>query len=275
MTPRADEIPTVTLNDGNTIPVLGIAVGDLPPGEAEQTVRAALDAGYRLIDAGAAGETQEAVGRAVAGLPREQLRVAARLAGADQGFQASQDACEAILLRLGLDHLDLCLVDWPVEQNGKYIDAWGGIMKTREVGRTRSIGVAHFTSEHLSNIIELSYVSPAINVVELHPLLTEAALRAEHRELGILTGAVCPLGTGTLLDHPAVAAVAAAHGRSAAQVLIRWSIQEGNVVFVRASDPAHLAEDLDAFGFDLTAEETATLNGLDDGTRFSAAPERR
>jgi diketogulonate reductase-like aldo/keto reductase len=201
------------------------------------------------------------------------LYVTTKLSTADQGFQSSQDACKASLSRLGLDYVDLYLIHWPAEQNGKYIDAWGGIMKSKEVGDTRSIGVSNFTPEHLSNIIDLSFFTPAVNQIELHPLLNQAELREVHAAHSIVTEAYCPLGSGELLANLTVAEIAAAQGKSAAQVLIRWSIQLGNVVIPRASTPERLAENIDVFGFELTATEMDTLNGLDDGTRFRPSPE--
>ncbi len=272
MTPAA-AIPTVTLNDDHAIPVLGLSVAELPPAEAEAAVAAGLAAGYRLIDT-APGDTEAAVGRAIAasGIPREELLVTAKLATADQGFQSSQDACKASLARLGLDYLDLYLIDWPAEENGKYIDAWGGIMKSKEVGDTRSIGVSNFTPDHLSNIIDLSFFIPAVNQIELHPSLNQAELRGIHAQHSIRTEASCPLGPETLLTHPAVAEVAAAQGKSPAQVLIRWSIQLGNVVIPQASSPERLAEYIDVFGFELSDEQMHTLNGLDDGTRLRPNP---
>jgi 2,5-diketo-D-gluconate reductase A len=272
MTPAA--IPTVTLNDDNSIPVLGLGVSDLSPADAEAAVAAGLAAGYRLIDTGS-GDNQEAAARAIAasGVPRDELYITAKLAIADQGFQSSQDACKASLTRLGLDYLDLYLVHWPAEQNGKYIDAWGGIMKSKEVGDTRSIGVSNFTPEHLSNIIDLSFFTPAVNQIELHPLLNQAELRAVHAQHSIQTEAYCPLGSGRLLDNPAVTAVAAAHGKAPAQVLLRWSIQLGNVVIPRASSPDRLVQNLDIFDFELSDAELETLNALDDGTRFRPHPE--
>jgi len=273
MTPTATT-PTVTLNDDQTIPALGLSTAGLSPAAAEAAVAEALATGYRLIDTAATDGNEEAVGRAVAasGVPREELYVTAKLATADQGFQSSQDACRASLQRLGLDHIDLYLLDWPAEENGKYIDAWGGVLKSREVGHVRSIGVANFTPEHLSNIIELSYFSPAVNQVELHPLLNQSELRAVHDQYSIATEAHSPLGAGALLDNPAVAEAAAAHGKTPAQVLIRWSVQLGNVVIPRAATQAHLVENLDVFDFELSAEQMEALSSLDDGTRFRPNP---
>ncbi|WP_431239535.1 aldo/keto reductase [Mycolicibacterium aichiense] len=267
----AAAIPTVTLNDDNTLPVLGLGVAELSAEETESAVASALEAGYRLIQTAKGNE--EAVGRAVAasGLPRDELFIATTLATEDQGFQSSQDAIRACLERLGLEYVDLYLMDWPAEQNGKYIDAWGGIMRSRQDGLIKSIGVANFTPDNLSDIIDLSYFPPVVNQIELHPLLNQTELRAVHGERSILTGAYIPTDEGKLTDHPAIAEVAAAHGKSPAQVLIRWSLQQGDIVVPRSA-PAHIAENADVFDFELNAAEIETLNGLDDGTRFLPNP---
>ena len=272
-------IPTLRLNDDHLIPVLGVAVADLPAAEAHAAVAAALDAGYRLIDTAAVDGNEEAVGRAIAesGVPREELYVTTKLATAEQGFQASQDACRASLERLSLEYVDLYLIHWPAEQNGKYVDAWGGIMKSKEVGHTRSIGVSNFSADHLANVIDLSFFTPAVNQIELHPKLNQSELRAVHAQHGIVTEAYCPLGSAKLLGDAALTAVvtpiAAAHGKTAAQVLIRWSLQQGNVVIPRASAPARLAENIDVFDFELSEAEMAALSALDDGTRFRPNPD--
>ena len=278
MTPLDGEtaaIPTVTLNDGNTIPVIGLGVGELSESETEQSVSAALEAGYRLIDTASAYGNEAAVGRAIAssGIPREELFITTKLATADQGFQASQDALRASVERLGLGYVDLYLIHWPGGDPGKYVDSWGGMMKRREDGFTRSIGVANFHTDDLSNIIDLSFFTPAINQIELHPLLNQAALRAANADYGIVTEAYGPLGVGRLLDNPTTGTVAQAHGKTPAQVLIRWSIQLGNVVIPRSSSPERIKSNFDVFDFELSEDEMATLNGLDDGTRFRPDPE--
>lgn len=274
MTPAA-AIPTVTLNDDNTIPVLGLGVAELSAEETESAVASALEAGYRMIDTAAAYGNEEIVGRAVAGsgIPRDELFITTKLATEDQGFQSSQDAIRASLERLGLEYVDLYLIHWPAEANGKYIDAWGGIMRSRQDGLIKSIGVSNFNAEHLSNIIDLSFFTPAVNQIELHPLLNQAELRAVHAEHGIVTEAYSPLGVGKLIELPAIADVAAAHGKSPAQVLIRWSLQLGNVVIPRSANPARIAENADVFDFELTAAEMDAINGLDDGTRFRPNPD--
>jgi 2,5-diketo-D-gluconate reductase A len=271
----AAAIPTVTLNDENTIPVIGLGVGELSESETEQAVSTALEAGYRLIDTAAAYGNEEAVGRAIAasGVPREELFITTKLATHDQGFQASQDACKASLDRLGLSYVDLYLIHWPGGDPGKYVDSWGGLMKRMEDGDTRSIGVSNFHAEDLSNVIDLSYFTPAVNQIELHPLLNQAELRALNAEYGIVTEAYGPLGVGKLLENPTVVSVAQAHGKTPAQALIRWSIQLGNVVIPRSANPERIKSNLDVFDFELTDDEMATLNGLDDGTRFRPDPD--
>ena len=273
MTPTSG-IPTLVLSDDHTIPVLGISVAELASAEAEAAVTAALDAGYRLIDTVSTGGVEEAVGRAIAksGIAREELFIATTLTAADQGFQASQDACKASLARLGVDYIDLCLLKGPFEDGGKYIDAWGGLMKAQQVGDTRSIGVGDIEAEQLTDLIDLSFCTPVVNQLELHPLCNQAAMRAVNSGYSIVTAAYGPLGMGTLTDHPAIATVAAAHGKSPAQVLLRWNIQLGNVVIPGSSDPTRIAENIDVFDFELTPAEVETINGLDDGTRFWPNP---
>jgi 2,5-diketo-D-gluconate reductase A len=271
----AAAIPTVTLNDENTIPVIGLGVAGLSDSETEQAVSTALEAGYRMIDTASAYGNEASVGRAIAasGVPRDELFITTKLATEDQGFQASQDAIRASVERLGLDYVDLYLIHWPGGDPGKYVDSWGGLMKRKEVGDTRSIGVANFHAEDLSNVIDLSFFTPAINQIELHPLLNQAELRAVNAEYGIVTEAYSPLGVGKLLENPTVASVAQAHGKTPAQALIRWSIQLGNVVIPRSANPERIKSNLDVFDFELSNDEMAALNALDDGTRFWPDPE--
>lgn len=267
-------IPTVTLNDDRSIPVVGFGVGGLSDSEAEHAVSAALEAGHRLIDTAAAYDNEAGVGRAIAasGIPREQIYVTTKLSIADMGFQSSQNAGKASLERLGLDYVDLYLVHWPGGDTGKYVDSWGGLMALKQEGVARSTGVANFSPENLSTIVELTFVTPAVNQIELHPLLNQSTWRAANAQYKVATQAYSPLGVGNLLDNPAVTPIADAHGKTPAQVLIRWSIQLGNSVIFRSTRPERISSNLDVFDFELTTEQMDSLNGLDDGTRFRPDP---
>jgi 2,5-diketo-D-gluconate reductase A len=271
----AAAIPTVTLNDDNTMPVIGLGVGELSDAETEQSVLAALEAGYRMIDTAAAYGNEAAVGAAIAksGVPRDELFVTTKLALEDLGFQAAQNALKASLGRLGLDYVDLYLIHWPGADVGKYVDSFGGLMKSKEVGDTRSIGVCNSHEHHLDDLISLAFFTPAVNQIELHPLLNQKALRAVNAGHGIVTEAYGPLGVGALLSNPAVTAIAEAHGKTPAQVLIRWSLQLGNIVIPRSASPERIRSNLDVFGFELGEDQMESLNALDDGTRFRPDPD--
>lgn len=267
-------VPSIGLNDENTMPVLGLDVGELSDAETEHAVATALEVGYRLIDTAAAYGNEAAVGRAIAasGIPRAELFVTTKVATVDQGFSTVQDALPASLERLGLDYVDLYLIHWPAPNNGKYVDTFGGMLRLREDGLTRSVGVSNFTEEFLSATIDLTFVVPAINQIELHPLLNQAELRRVNAEHGIVTEAYSPLGVGQLLENPAVTSIAKEYGRTPAQVLIRWSLQLGNVVITPSASPEQIAGNFDVFDFELTAEHMAALDGLDDGTQVGQAP---
>lgn len=271
----AAAIHTVTLNDENTMPVIGLRVGESSESEAEAAVLAALEAGCRLIDAAAEYGNEEAVGRAIAksGVARDELFITTKLSNAEQGFQSSQDSIKASLARLGLDYVDLYLIHWPATELGKYVDSWGGMLKSRSIGETRSIGVSNFHASHLDDIVSLTFTTPAVNQIELHPLLNQAELRAVNADSGITTVAYGPLGMGNLVGNEAVTAVAQAQDKTPAQVLIRWNLQLGNVVIPRSTSPERIKSNLEVFDFELTDEQMATLNGLDDGTRFHPDPE--
>ncbi|HEU0192116.1 MAG TPA: aldo/keto reductase [Mycobacterium sp.] len=267
-------IPSVALNDDNTMPALGVGVGGLSEDEAERAVSAALEAGARLIDTAATYGNEAAVGRAIAasGVPRAEIFVTTKLATADQGFTTAQDAVKVSVDRLGLDYVDLFLVHWPAPELAMYVDSFGGLMQGKLAGQVRSIGVANFTEAHLEDCIELAFETPAVNQIELHPLLNQAELRKFHAEHNIVTEAYAPLALGRLLDNPAVTSIAGEYGRTPAQVLIRWNLQLGNVVISRSSQPEHIAGNLDVFDFELAAEHMDVLNALDDGTRVHGDP---
>ncbi len=267
-------VPSIALNDENTMPVLGLGVAELSDAETERAVSTALEIGYRLIDTAAVYGNEAAVGRAIAasGIPRAELFITTKVANSDQGFQSTQDAVKVSLDKLGLDYVDLFLVHWPMAQLGKYVDTFGGLIQARGDGNTRSIGVCNFTEEYLETVIDLTYVTPAVNQIELHPLLNQAELRAVNAQHNVVTEAYSPLAVGRLVDNPTVTSIASEYDRSPAQVLIRWSIQLGNVVIPRSGNPERIAENFDVFDFELAAAHMEALNGLNDGTRVRQDP---
>ena len=267
-------VPSIALNDENTMPVIGLGVAELSDDETERAVSAALEIGYRLIDTAAVYGNEAAVGRAIAasGIPRAELFVTSKLANADQGITSSQEACKVSLERLGLDYLDLYLIHWPAAQLGKYVDSFGGLIQLRGDDYVRSIGVCNFTEEHLSTVIDLTFVTPAVNQIELHPLLNQAELRAANAAHDVVTEAYSPLAVGRLLDNPTVTSIAGEYGRTPAQVLIRWSLQLGNVVIPRSANPERIASNFDVLDFELADEHMEALNGLNDGTRVREDP---
>jgi 2,5-diketo-D-gluconate reductase A len=273
MTPMA-AVPTISLNDDHPIPVVGLGVGELSEDETERAVSTALESGYRLIDTATAYGNEAAVGRAIAasGVPRSELFVTTKVANKDQGFNSTKEACQKSLELLGLDYLDLYLIHWPAVQLGKYVDTYGALTVLQQDELVRSIGVCNFMEDHLKTIVELLYHTPAVNQIELHPLLNQAEMRALNAEHGVVTEAYSPLGIGKLIDNPTVLSVAEAHGKTPAQVLIRWSLQLGNVVIPRSATPERIVSNLDVFDFELTADDMDKLNGLDDGTRVRPDP---
>jgi 2,5-diketo-D-gluconate reductase A len=267
-------VPSIALNDENTMPVLGLGVADLSDDETERAVSAALEIGCRLIDTAAAYGNEAAVGRAIAasGIPRAELFVTTKLATSDQGLKAAMDACSASLERLGLDYVDLYLIHWPAPALGKYVDSFGGLLQVRAEGHARSIGVSNFTEDHLTTVIDLAFSTPAVNQIELHPLLNQDETRKANAQHNIVTQSYTPLVLGKLTDNPTVTSVAGEYGKTPAQVLLRWNLQLGNAVIFRSAKAEHIASNLDIFDFELAAEHMDAINGLNDGTRLRPDP---
>ena len=268
-------VPNVDLIDGAAMPQLGFGVFQVPDEEAERSVTTALEHGYRSIDTASAYRNEEGVGRALraAGLPRDELFVTTKLWNDEQGHDNALRACEASLSRLGLDHLDLYLIHWPMPNRGTYLETWRAMEKLKEDGRVRSIGVSNFTVETLRRVIDEADVVPAVNQIELHPYFQQDGLRALHQEHGIHTEAWAPLGQGQgLLDDPALGRIARGHGRTPAQVVLRWHLQIGNVVIPKSVTPARIAENIDVFGFELSPDDMKAIGELDKGVRVGPDP---
>src|SRR3954469_25050537 len=271
--------PLIKLNDGNSMPQVGLGVWQTPPEDTERAVATALDAGYRHIDTAAGYFNEREVGKGIttSGLPREDVFVTTKLWNADQGYDSTLTAFDASMKRLGFsgsaEYLDLYLIHWPMPAKNAFVETFKAFANLRDQGRIRSIGVSNFEPEHLRILVDATGIVPAVNQIELHPLLQQEELREVHAQLGVATEAWSPLGQGSLLSNPTVTAVAEAHGKTPAQVLIRWHIQLGNIVIPRSSSPERVKSNLDVFDFELTDDEMATLNGLDSGTRFRPNPD--
>ncbi len=271
-------VPLITLNDGHTIPQLGFGVFKVDPDEAERVVSDALEIGYRHIDTAAVYGNEVGVGRAIAksGIPREELFITTKLWNSDQGTQSALDAMDLSLEKLGLDYVDLYLIHWPRPDLDRYVESWLALERIRDDEKARSIGVSNFHQAHLERVIAESGTVPAVDQVELHPAFQQRELRAFAEPLGIRTEAWGPLGQGKydLFGEKAVQDAAAAHGVSPAQVVIRWHLQSGIIVFPKTTSRERMAANFDVFGFELSAEEMAAIDGLDRGLRVGTDPDK-
>ncbi len=264
--PLALGAPALPLNDGETMPQLGLGVWQTPPELTAQAVLSALELGYRLIDTAAAYGNEAAVGEAVraAGLPREAVYVTTKVWNSDHGHDETLAAFDRSQKRLGLDYLDLYLIHWPVPSRGRYIETWRALIRLQEEGRVRSIGVSNFMVEHLRRIIAETGLAPAVNQIELHPRFQQSDLRAFHASQGIVTQSWSPLGQGTLLKHPTLARIAARHGKTPAQAIVRWHLDCGLAVIPKSVRPERIAENAEVFDFRLDREDMAAIDALDD-----------
>ena len=268
-------IPHITLNDGVTMPQLGFGVWRVPDAEAEKAVALALEAGYRSIDTAALYRNEEGTGRAVhaSGVPREELFITTKLWNSDHGHDNALRAFDESMARLGLDYLELYLIHWPVPEQDLYLETWKAFEELLADGRIRSIGVSNFPVDHLTRLIDSADVPPSVNQIELHPYLAQAELRAFHALQGVATEAWSPLGQGRgLLDDPALAPIAAKHGKTPAQVVLWWHLQLGNVVIPKSVTPARITENIDVFGFELDSDDMNAVSALDSGKRLGPDP---
>jgi 2,5-diketo-D-gluconate reductase A len=266
--------PLVTLNDGNSVPQVGLGVWQTPPEDTERAVATALQAGYRHIDTAAAYGNEIETGRAIAGsgVPREDVFLVTKLWNADHGYDSTLAAFDASVDRLGVDYLDLYLIHWPLPAQNTFVETFKAFAHLRDRGRIRSIGVSNFEPEHLRILVDATGIVPAVNQIELHPLLPQHELREVHAQLGIATEAWSPLGQGSLLTNPTVTAVADSHGKTPAQVLIRWHIQLGNIVIPKSVNPERIASNFDVFDFELSERDMASISSLEDGSRLGPDP---
>ncbi|XYD07610.1 aldo/keto reductase [Methylobacterium sp. NMS12] len=258
-------IPTLPLNDGRRIPQIGYGCWQLSDAQAPDLVGQALRAGYRLIDTAAAYGNETGVGRGIrdAEVPREDIFLTTKLWNDRQGRDEARRAFDESLRHLGLPYVDLYLIHWPCPQRHLFVETWKTLIELRKEGRTKSIGVSNFTPEHLATLIEETGVAPAVNQIELHPYFQREEPRAQDARHGIVTESWSPLGRGKELNDPIVLAIAKAHGKTPAQVVLRWQLQIGCVAIPKTATPRRITENLALFDFELGADEMAQIAGLD------------
>jgi 2,5-diketo-D-gluconate reductase A len=275
MSSQTGQVPQVPTRGGGAIPQLGFGVFQVPPDETTEVVLLALQQGYRHIDTAAAYRNEPEVGTAIrdSALPRGEVYITTKCWNDNQGYEEARRALEESLGRLETDYVDLYLIHWPVPARDRYVETWKAFIEAREEGLVRTIGVSNFQPPHLRRLIEETGETPAINQIELHPLLQQRGLRAEHEELGIVTEAWSPLAQGLVLKEQAIVEIAERHGRTPAQVVIRWQLQIGNVVFPKSVTPERIAENFDVFGFELEESEMDAIAGLDRGERIGPDPD--
>mgnify|MGYP001157856045 CR=1 FL=1 len=257
--------PHVSFHDGRAIPQIGLGVWQTPNDVAADVVKTALETGYRHIDTAAVYQNEDGVGEGMArsGLSREDIFLTTKVWNEDQGFDSTLRAMEASLKRLRTDYVDLYLIHWPSAFRGKYVETWKALVRLKEEGRARSIGVSNFEGDYIDEIFEATGVLPVLNQVQLHPRFQQRALRQKYEPRGIVTESWSPLGQGQMLSDPVIAAIARRLGKSPAQVIIRWHIQEGLVVIPKSVTPSRIVENFSVFDFTLTDQDMAAIRGLD------------
>ena len=267
-------IPSLTLNDTRRIPQLGLGLWQVPDAQAPATIAAALDAGYRSIDTAAIYQNETGTGVALrkTQIPRDQLFITTKVWNSNHGFDNTLKAMDASLKRLGLDHVDLYLVHWPLPMRNQFVDTWRALIRLRDEGKAKSIGVSNFTAAHLRRIIDETGVTPAVNQVELHPRFPQTELRAFHAAQGIVTESWSPLAQGTILKDPTIATIARKHNRTPAQVILRWHIELGLIVIPKSVTRSRINENKALFDFALDAADMAALAHLDRGPAGRIGP---
>ena len=267
--------PLVQMNDGRSIPVIGFGVWQVPDDVVVDATLKALEVGYRHIDTAYLYLNERGVGEALrrSGLDRDEVFVTTKVWNTDHGYDETLRAFDKSTGLLGIDEVDLYLIHWPTPARDIYLDSWRALIRLREEGRARSIGVSNFHEDHLRKIIDETGVIPAINQIELHPWLPQAQMRDVDARLGIKTEAWSPLGSGRLIDDPIINEIAAKYGKSSAQVMVRWSMQLGNIVLPKSVTPERIEQNIDVFDFELDDADMAAMASLETGRRTGPNPD--
>lgn len=271
-----DKQPRLKLNSGIDAPQFGFGVWQIDDDTAADSVAKALEIGYRSVDTAAIYKNEKGVGEGIrrAGLPRNELFLTTKLWNADQGFDSTLKAFDESLAKLKQDYVDLYLIHWPVPKGDRYVDTFKAFIRLRDEGRIKSIGVSNFQPSHLDRLAAETGVVPAVNQIELHPDFAQRDVVEYHKAKGIITESWSPLGQGgDLLKDPVLVSIAKATGKTPAQVVLRWHLQEGHMVIPKSQTPSRIAENFDVFGFELSAEQLKQIDGLDAGNRIGPHPD--
>jgi 2,5-diketo-D-gluconate reductase A len=271
----APNTETIKLNNGVGIPQLGFGVFQIEPKDTARAVTTALEAGYRHIDTAEMYGNEKEVGEAVArfGLGRDEVFITSKLNNTFQTYDDAIRAFDGTLSALGIEQIDLFLIHWPLPTVRDFMEVWRALEQVYTDGRARSIGVSNFQAAHLERLMAESDVVPVVNQIEAHPYLVQEELREFGRRHGIATEAWSPIARGKLLDDPAIGAVAERVGRSPAQVVLRWHLQIGNIIFPKSVNPDRIRENFDLFDFSLSNDDVAIISGLDKGERIGPDPD--
>src|SRR4051794_13585510 len=270
------QVPQIRLNDGNEIPQLGFGVFQIDPGETAEAVGRAFEVGYRHIDTAEGYHNERGVGEAVraSGLPREEIFITSKLDNSEHRPDDARRAFDTTLSELGLDHVDLFLIHWPLPTayDGDFVSTWKTLEEFKADGRARSIGVSNFQVDHLERLAAETDTVPAVNQIELHPYFLNEDVRAHGEAHGIATEAWSPIAQGQVLDDPAITAIAEKVGRTPAQVVLRWHIQRDSIVFPKSSTPERIEENFRLFDFELAPDDMEQLSSLDRGEDGRTGP---
>lgn len=269
------QTPTITLNDGVEIPQMGFGTFQIEQPDAREATLAAFEAGYRHIDTAEMYGNEKGVGAAVreSGIPRGEIFVTSKL---NNGFHAYDDALAAFnqtVQDLDIGHVDLFLVHWPLPGVGDFVETWKAMQVIGESDACRSIGVSNFQPHHLARLFEETDVVPSINQIEVHPYFAQNDVRAFNSEHGIAIEAWSPIAQGRVLSDATLLEIGEAHGKSSAQIALRWHIQRGDIIFPKSSNPGRMAQNLDIFDFALDEEQMSKIDSLDRGERIGPNPD--
>jgi 2,5-diketo-D-gluconate reductase A len=260
-----NRIPAIFLNDGHTLPQFGLGTWQIPDEDVAAVLQNAFAMGYRAIDTAAAYENERGVGEGIrrSDLPRQSLAITTKLANDCHGYDTALRAFDASQARLGLDYVDLYLIHWPLPMHDLYVETWKALIEIKNQGRARSIGVSNFNVEHIERLLDETGTVPAVNQIELHPRFQQKALRNFHADHGIATESWSPLGRATFLQDPVIGSLARKYGKSPAQIILRWHLDNGLIVIPKSVNAGRLRENIDVMDFKLDDDDMSKIAGMD------------